>query len=349
MRISAQEISDLLNGEVVGDPATLVDRPSKIQEAEKGSISFLSNMKYEPFAYSTEASILLVDHKFEPKEEVTATLIRVPDVQSALGQLLKTFGSQSQESTGVSEVCFVDPSAQIDPSASIKEFASIGAGAVIGANAIIGPHVWIGKNVHIGPDSKLSSGAKIYRDCIIGANCVIQCNAVVGSDGFGYAPQADGSFEKIPQIGNVILEDDVELGANTVIDRATMGSTIIKKGAKLDNLIQIAHNVVVGESTMIAAQAGIAGSTEIGKNCLIGGQSGFVGHIKVADGTKVQAQSGVSGPVKDPNTAIYGSPAFGYTSFLRSQAIFQKLPELNRTIQRLEQRIKELESERTKR
>ena len=344
MKVTAQQISDLLNGNLEGDPSVEISGPSKIEEGKAGTISFLANPKYESFAYTTAASVLLVSKKFQPTQTINATLIRVDDVYSSVAQLLKHFGQKQPTISGVDEQAFVHADATIDPTTAIGKFSIVSKNASIGANSIVYPQVFIGDDVKIGEGCIIYPGAKIYHGCQIGDHCILHANVIIGSDGFGFAPQSDGSFEKVPQLGNVILEDHVEIGANTVIDRATMGSTIIRKGAKLDNLIQIAHNVEIGENTVMAAQAGVAGSTKIGKNCLVGGQAGFVGHIQIADGTKVQAQSGINKPIKTENTAIYGSPALPYNDYLRSYAVFRKLPDLVKQINELKKTINDLKA-----
>lgn len=345
MKITAQQLSDLLKGTIEGDPQVEVYGPSKIEEGKPGTISFLSNPKYESYAYTTESSILLVAKDFKPNQAIKATLIRVEDVYASVAVLLDQFGQISHGQKGIDENAFVDPSAKIGEDTIVGKFTIIYKNASLGTGSVLYPQVFIDENVKIGKNCILYPGVKVYRDCEIGDNCILHANVVIGSDGFGFAPQEDGTFKKVPQIGNVIIEDRVEIGANTVIDRATMGSTVIKSGAKLDNLIQIAHNVQVGENTAIAAQAGIAGSTKIGKNCLIGGQAGFVGHITIADGTKVQAQSGINKPIKEEGTAIYGSPAMPYTDYLRSYAVFRRLPDLSRQISDLKKEIKALKEE----
>ena len=345
MQISAKELGLLLNGIVEGDATVEVSGPSKIEEGKEGTISFLSNPKYEPYAYTTKASILLVSKEFKPDKPLNATLVRVDNVYASVAQLLEKFGGEIPTIKGVSDDAFIHPEAKIGKNASVGNFSVIKKGAVIGDNAVIYPQVFIDENVEIGDNVKLFPGVKIFHACKIGDNCTLHANVVIGSDGFGFAPQDDGSYKKIPQLGNVVLEDEVEIGANTVIDRATMGTTFIRKGAKLDNLIQIAHNVDVGESTVIAAQAGIAGSTKIGKNALIGGQAGIVGHVKIADGTRVQAQSGINKSIKKEDTSVYGSPALDYNNYLRSYAVFRRLPDLQQKINELEKKLAELKKD----
>ncbi len=344
MQLSAQEIAKILDGSVEGDPEVSVSRPSKIEEGGEGTITFLANPKYEEFAYTTTASVLLVNRSFEPKKQIGATLIRVDDVYSALSTLLENFGGQLDMNGGVSEYASVSNSAELGEGVAVGMFSIIEADVKIGAGSRIAAQVFIGKNVQLGKNVTVYPGARILHDSVIGDNCTIHPNVVIGSDGFGFAPQDNGTYKKIPQTGNVVVENDVEIGANTVIDRATMGSTIIRSGVKLDNLIQVAHNVEIGENTVVAAQTGIAGSTKIGKNCRIGGQVGFVGHLNIADGTQIQAQSGIASHVKEPNTALFGYPAIGYRDYVRSYAVFKKLPDLYRRIAELERQIAEKES-----
>lgn len=339
--INAAQLAHILNGKIEGNPEIVVNRPSKIEEAEAGSIAFLGNLKYEQYAYTTKASILLVSNDFTPSQPIAATLIRVADVYASVAILLEKFGqAQQTERKEISAKASIHNSASIGENSAVGDFSIIEENVTIGSNTIIYGQVFVGKNAKIGNNVTLFSGVKIYQDCEIGDNCILHSNVVIGSDGFGFAPNADGTFKKVPQIGNVLIENDVEIGSNTTIDRATMGSTIIRSGVKLDNLIQIAHNVEIGKNTVIAAQAGIAGSTKIGENCMIGGQVGIVGHIKIADGTKIQAQSGVAASITEPKTAVYGSPAIGYSQFLRAFAVFKQLPEVLKRIQNLENQDK---------
>jgi len=340
MQITAKELCQLLNGTLEGNPDVKVNAPSKIEEGKEGTISFLANPKYEQYAYTTKSSILLVSKTFKPSKPISATLIRVEDVYASLAELMERFGQGPEETRGIDETASVDDSVEVGAAVRIGQYSVVEAGAKIGKGCRIYPQVYIGEKVELGENVTLYPGVKIYADCKVGANSILHANVVIGSDGFGFAPEADGSYRKIPQLGNVVIEESVEIGANTVIDRATMGSTVIRKGVKLDNLIQIAHNVEIGEHTAIAAQAGIAGSTRIGKRCLIGGQAGFVGHIELADGVKVQAQSGVAGSVKTPGAAIYGAPAIPYADFLRSYAVFKQLPALYKQLNDLEKELK---------
>ncbi len=337
MQMTAREIARLLNGTTEGNPDVVITRPSSIEEGGAGTLTFLADAKYLPHLYTTTAAAVLVDEDFRAEKPVSATLIRVKNVRVAVATLLQQFSAQSNRVSGVSPQAHIDAQAKTGENTAVGHFAVIEAGAQIGENCVLHPQVFVGRNVKIGDNCTLHSGVKIYADCIIGNNVILHANAVVGSDGFGFAPQADGTFKKIPQVGNVIIEDDVEVGANTVIDRAALDATIIRRGAKLDNLIQIAHNVEIGENTVIAAQAGIAGSTKIGKNNQIGGQVGIVGHISTADGVRIQAQSGVNRKIKEEGKAVYGSPAMAYNDFLRAFSIFKKLPEVEKRLRKLEE------------
>lgn len=337
----------LLNGKLEGNAEATVSSFGKIEEAVDGQLTFLANPKYEDYLYTTNASVAIVNNGYELRHPVKLTLIRVPDAYSAFALLLSKYQEMAtQQLKGIQQPSFIAPTAQLAPDVYVGAFVYIGEGVKIDQGCKIFPHAFIGDNVTIGKACIIYPGVKLLHDCQLGNHVTIHAGAVVGSDGFGFAPQADGSFKKVPQIGNVVIEDHVEIGANTTIDRATMGSTLIKTGAKLDNLIQIAHNVEVGNSTVIAAQAGVSGSTKIGNNVMIGGQAGLVGHIQIADGSKINAQSGVSKSLKEPYTAVTGSPAADYTSALRSQAVFRNLPQLEKRIQELENIIKQLMAER---
>lgn len=345
MKVTAKQISDLLGGEIIGDENVTVNAPAKIEDGQKGAISFLGNMKYEHYVYSCASSIILVAQDFEPKQALTATLIKVADVYSSLGILLEYFNeaTQSKPTGVVSPEAFIHESVSLGTNPTIDAFAYVGKGATIGDNVRIYPQVYVGEGVNIGDNVTLYSGVKIYKDCRLDNQIIIHANAVIGSDGFGFAPQADGSFQKIPQLGNVWLKDSVEIGANTVIDRATMGSTVIERGVKLDNLIQVAHNVSIGKNTVVASQVGIAGSTHIGENCMVGGQVGFAGHLQIANGTKIQAQSGLAQSVKQENTALWGSPAMDYKKYFRSAVIFKRLPELQQQITFLQKELDKIQ------
>ncbi len=347
MEFSAAQIAVLINGKVEGDPETVVSSFSKIEEAKEGNLAFLANPKYEDFLYSTGASIIIISDTYELREPISATLIRVKDAYSAFAILLNKYQQMAtQQLSGIQEPSFIAPTAELGENVYIGAFAYIGDKVTIGNNVKIFPGTFIGDNASVGDNTILHPGVKIYHDCIVGKNVTIHAGSVIGGDGFGFAPQADGTYKKVPQIGNVIIEDEVEIGSNATIDRATMGSTLIKSGAKLDNLIQIAHNVEVGNHTVIAAQAGVSGSTKIGKYVQIGGQAGIVGHITIADGAKINAQSGVSKSIKDPNTAVTGSPASDYTSALRSQAVTRNLPELEKRVWELEKLVQQLMAEK---
>lgn len=343
MVFSAGQIAQIIGGTVEGNESVQVSSFGKIEEAISGQLSFLANPKYEEYLYRSKADIIIINQALQLKNAVNATLIRVPDAYSAFAVLLDKYQQiRTQQLTGVQDPVYLHPTAKVGEEVFLGAFSYIGENVVIGNNVKIFPQVYLGNNVHIHDNTILYAGVKIYHDCVVGKNVVIHAGTVLGSDGFGYAPQKDGSFQKVPQIGNVVIEDFVEIGANTTIDRATIGSTTIKSGAKLDNLLQIAHNVEIGSNTVIAAQAGISGSTKIGKNVMIGGQVGIVGHIQIADGSKINAQSGVSKSIKTPNSAVTGSPAFEYTSALRSQALARNLPMLEKRIQELEKLVVEL-------
>jgi UDP-3-O-[3-hydroxymyristoyl] glucosamine N-acyltransferase len=347
MQFSAAQIALLINGKIEGDPNAAVGAFGKIEEAVGGQLSFLANPKYEEYLYTTGASVIIVNDTLELRQPVAATLIRVPDAYSAFASLLTKYQEiEAQQLTGIQEPSYISKSAKLGDKVFVGAFAYLGEGVMIGNQVKIYPQVYLGNNVRIGDNTVLHPGVKIYHSCVIGANVTIHAGSVIGGDGFGYAPLADGSFKKIPQIGNVLIEDGVEIGANVTIDRATIGSTLIRKGAKLDNLIQIAHNVDIGNDTVIAAQAGISGSTKIGNGVMIGGQAGIVGHLQIADGARINAQSGVSKSIKAKGGAVTGSPAYEYTSALRSQAISRNLPELNRRLKELEDQIKQLLAEK---
>jgi len=327
MEFTALQIAQVLGGEVVGDENVKVNNLCKIEEGKPGEMGFLSNSKYENYIYSTKASIIIVNKDFSPQGEISPTLIKVENAYQSFAKILEFYNQYRFNKTGISPQAFVSENSKIGDEVYIGEFAVINQNAVIGDNSKIHPQVYIGENVKIGSNTIIYPGVRIYHDSIIGDNCIIHSNVVIGADGFGFAPKEDGSFDKIPQIGNVIIEDNVEIGANVCIDRATMGSTIIKKGAKIDNLCQIAHNVVIGESTVMAAQTGVAGSTKIGKYCFIGGQVGFAGHLNIGNMVKIGAQSGIMTNLKDGETVL-GSPAINAKTFMKSFAVFKKLPEI---------------------
>ena len=344
MQFTAQQIATLIQGKIEGNPDAIINTVAKIEEAGIGALSFVANPKYEEFLYNSKASIIIINESLELQSPVSPTLIRVKDAYSSFALLLEKYNEMKAGvgKKGIDSTAYISPTAQIGNNVYIGAFSYIGDGAIIADDTQIYPGCYIGEQASIGGKTILFSGVKIYDTCIIGNNVIIHSGTIIGSDGFGFAPQKDGSYKKIPQIGNVIIEENVEIGSNTTIDRATMGSTIIRKGVKLDNLIQIAHNVEIGENTVIAAQTGISGSTKIGKNCVIGGQVGIVGHIQIADNTSINAQSGLAKSVNIPNTALTGSPAYDYKSSLKSQAIFRNLPDLLYRLGNLEKTVADL-------
>ena len=342
MEFTAQQIADYLKGEIQGNPHVTVQDFSKIEEGKPHTLSFLSNPKYNQYIYESQAAVILVNKDFVPEREVSATLIRVDDAYQSLAQLLSLVEQFTPKKMGISPLAVISESAVIGENAYIAPYVCIGERVVIGKNARLYSHVNIENDVTIGDNITMHSGVKIDRKCIIGNNCTLHSGAVIGGDGFGFAPTDDGSYKKIPQMGNVILEDDVDVGCNTTIDRATLGSTIIRKGAKIDNLVQIAHNVEIGENTAIAAQCGIAGSTKVGKNCILAGQVGISGHIQIADGTVFGAQAGVPNSIKTPNQILIGYPAIPVSNFRRSAVVYKNLPELQKTVFELEKKINEI-------
>ena len=349
MQFTAAQIAMIIGGKVEGDPQACVASFGKIEEAVAGQLAFLANPKYEDHLYTTGASVIIINDFQELKTPISATLIRVADAYSAFATLLATYQQMiSQQMTGIQEPVYISKTAVLADNVFVGAFTYIGDNAKIGNNVKLYPNVFIGDNVTVAENAILHPGVKVYNDCVIGRSVTIHAGSVIGSDGFGFAPQPDGTYKKVPQIGNVILEDNVEVGANVTIDRATIGSTIIRSGAKLDNLIQIAHNVEVGNHTVIAAQAGVSGSTKIGNNVRIGGQAGIVGHISIADGSQINAQSGVSKSINTPNIMVTGSPAHDYTSTLRSQAVFRNLPMIEKRITELENMVKRLKEEKEK-
>ncbi|MEO8859871.1 MAG: UDP-3-O-(3-hydroxymyristoyl)glucosamine N-acyltransferase [Ginsengibacter sp.] len=347
MEFTATQIASLINGTIEGDGEVSVSSFGKLEGAQPGQLAFLANPKYEEFLYSTKASVIIINNIQDLIKKVDATLIRVPDAYSAFATILSEYEKMATANlSGTQHPVYISPSAVLAENVFIGAFTYIGDNVKIGKNVKLFPQVYIGDNATIDDGSILYPGVKIHHDCVIGKHVTIHSGAVIGGDGFGFAPQQDGSFKKVPQIGNVIVEDNVEIGANATIDRATIGSTLIQSGAKLDNLIQIAHNVEVGNNTVIAAQAGISGSTKVGNNVMIGGQAGIVGHLQIADGSKINAQSGVSKSIKTPNTAVTGSPAFDYSHALRSQILNRNLPELEKRIKELEQIVERLVNEK---
>lgn len=344
MEFNAATIAGFLNGEIEGNPDVKVSTIAKIEEGHPGALSFLANPKYENYIYSTESSIVLVNRSFVPSSPVKATLIRVENAYEAFASLLRMVDQARPRKTGIHPGAVIDPTAKIGKDVYIGPFACIGENCVIGDGSSVYPHAYLGDNSRLGANSILYHRVTIYNDCSIGNNCIVHAGSVIGSDGFGFAPQSDNAYKKIPQLGNVVLEDDVEIGANVTIDRATMGSTVIKKGVKLDNLIQIGHNVEIGENTVMAALSGISGSTKIGKNCMFGGQVGIAGHLKISDGTKIGAQAGIMSDVKEPNSTIMGSPSMDYKQFLKSSVVFKKLPEINARVEKINKELDSLKN-----
>jgi UDP-3-O-[3-hydroxymyristoyl] glucosamine N-acyltransferase len=345
MEILVKDIAQLVNGTVVGDPNLRINRPSRIEEGGAGSITFFGNPKYESFVYSTTASAILAPEDFEPRKAVAATLIKVKDVYAAVTSLMENFAQTlAPAPTGISDRAVVHESARIGQQVYIGPLCVVEEGAVIADGARLHAQVYVGRGARIGSQAILYPGVRVLDACIIGDRCILHANAVIGGDGFGFALQPDGSYKKIPQIGNVVLEADVEVGAGATIDRASMGSTLIRRGAKLDNLIQVAHNVEIGAHTVIAALTGIAGSAKIGSHCQIGGQVGIAGHTKIADQTKIQAQAGIISDIDEPDTIIVGSPAIPFREYFRSFAVFRQLPDLHRRLLQVEKLLKTLGS-----
>lgn len=343
MEFSAQQIATFLSGSVEGNPEVKVCNFSKIEEGKPGTLTFLANPKYEHYIYQTEASIVLVNQDFVPSEPVKATLIKVANAYSALAMLLDLVEKEKSRKSGIDSTARIPDSAKIGEGAYIGNFAYIGDHTVIGKNCKIYPYAYIGDHVTVGDNCTFYPHVTVYSNCMIGNNCIFHAGSVIGSDGFGFAPEGN-SYKKIPQLGNVIIEDDVEIGANTTIDRAVMDSTIIRKGVKLDNLIQIAHNVEIGENTVMAAQVGIAGSVKVGKHCMFGGQVGLAGHLKIGDQVTLGAQAGVISDIKEGETVL-GAPAINAKSFMRSSAIFSRLPEMYRAMGQMQREIEQLKKE----
>ena len=338
MKFTAEQIAGILEGVVVGNPMAEVFRLSKIEDGFEGSLTFLSNPKYLNFIYSTKASVTIVNETFEPELPLTTTLIKVHDAYAAFSKLLEFYNQVKLNKTGIEQPSFLSQSVKYGDNLYLGSFSYVGQNVVLGENVKIYPNCFVGDNVSIGDNVILFAGAKIYSETVIGSNCTIHSGAIIGADGFGFAPNPDGTYTKIPQIGNVIIEDNVDIGSCTTIDRATMGSTIIRKGVKLDNQIQIAHNVEIGENTVIAAQTGVAGSTKIGKNGMIGGQVGISGHLTIGNNVRIQAQSGVGRNIKD-DEILQGSPTFGYNDFSKSYVHFKNLPKIVAEIEELKKQI----------
>ncbi|MDN3493759.1 UDP-3-O-(3-hydroxymyristoyl)glucosamine N-acyltransferase [Winogradskyella bathintestinalis] len=338
MKFTAEQIAGILEGTVVGDPNIEVFKLSKIEEGTQGSLTFLSNLKYTPYIYITEASITIVNIDFVPEKPLQTTLIKVEDAYEGFSKLLEYYNQIKLNKSGIEQPTFISDSAKIGDQIYIGAFSYIGDNVTLGDNVKIFPNAYIGDNVTIGDNSIVFSGGKVYSDCIVGKGCVINSGVIIGADGFGYAPNKEGGYAKIPQIGNVILEDYVDIGAGTTIDRATMGSTILRSGVKLDNQIQIAHNVEIGKNTVIAAQTGVAGSTKIGENCQIGGQVGIAGHLSIGNNVKIQAQSGIGRNVKN-DEVLQGSPALGYGDYNKSYVYFKNLPKIVKNINEIEKKV----------
>ncbi len=338
MKFTAEQIAGILEGEVIGNPSAEVHKLSKIEEGTEGSLTFLSNPKYQNYIYTTQATITIVNKSFEAEQPISSTLIRVEDAYQSFSKLLEYYNQVKLMKSGIEQPSVISENVTYGTDLYLGSFCYVGKNVIIGNNVKIYPNTFIGDNVTIGNNCVFFAGVRIYSETEIGDNCVIHSGTIVGSDGFGFAPHDDGTYSKIPQIGNVILEDDVEVGSCTTIDRATMGSTVIRKGVKLDNQIQIAHNVEIGEHTVIAAQTGIAGSTKIGRNCMIGGQVGISGHLTIGDNVRIQAQSGIGKNIKD-GEIIQGSPAFNYGDFSKSYVHFKNLPKIVADLDALKKKI----------
>jgi len=343
MEFKANTIADFLQGTIEGDENVSVSNVSKIEDGKPGTLAFLANPKYEKYIYDTDASIVLVRKEFEPEKPVKCTLIRVEDPYQSMASLLELYQQTKPQKFGIEQPSYIDATAKVGDNCYVGAFAYIGLNTTVGDGSKVYPQVYIGNNVEIGQNTIIYAGAKIYEDCVIGDNCIIHAGAVIGADGFGFAPTGDGSYKKVAQVGNVIIEDDVEIGANTTIDCSTMGSTIIRKGAKLDNLIQIAHNCEVGENTVMAALVGIAGSTKVGKNCIFGGQVGIAGHLNIGDKVTIGAMAGVTNSVKE-GKILLGAPAMDHDRALKSFVVYRRLPELRDSITELQKEIKVLKA-----
>lgn len=350
MEFSAEQIAGLLGGTIEGDAKITVTNLSKIEEGKHGTLSFLANPNYTNYIYTTDASIVVVNKTLilEKPVKSTCTLVRVEDAYGSFAKLLELYTQLKGEKKGIEQPSFIHPTAKVGKDCYIGAFAYVGENVVIGDNTKLYPQTYIGDNARVGNNTTLFSGVKVYHECVIGNNCTIHASTVIGSDGFGFAPRTENEYTKVPQIGNVIIEDNVEIGSNTSIDRATLGSTIIRRGVKLDNLIQIAHNAEIGENTVIAGQTGVAGSTKVGKNCMIGAQVGIIGHIKIADEVKIAGQSGIGATIEKTGEIVQGSPAFSIGDYKRSYVLFRSLPKLNDKIRELEKRVNDPDSYRDK-
>lgn len=342
MKFSAQQIAGLLGGTIEGNPEATVSNLSKIEEGKPGTLSFLANPIYTPHIYETDASIVIVNKSLVLDKPVKpgCTLIRVEDAYGSFATLLEMYNQVKSNKKGIEQPSYIAQSAKVGSDCYVGAFAYVGENVTIGKNVKLYPHVFIGDNTRIGDNTTLYAGAKIYNDCLVGSDCTLHAGCVIGADGFGFAPNSENNYKKVPQIGNVVIEDNVEVGANTTIDRATLGSTIIRKGAKLDNLVQIAHNVEIGENCVLAGGAFVAGSTKVGKNVMMGGQSGIIGHLKIADGVKIAGQSGVGNSITEEGKIVQGSPAFSVGDYQRSYVLFRSLSKLYKQVNELEKKIK---------
>ena len=339
MNFTAAIIAEFLKGEVEGNPEASVNDISKIEEGKPGTLSFLANPKYEKYIYDTQSSIVIVNADFKAQKEIPATLVRVKNAYESFAALLRLYEQSKPGKSGISKTAAISDSASLGKNLYVGEFTVVSQNASVGDGAQLYPQVYVGDNVKIGEGSILHPGVKVYEGCEIGSHCVIHAGAIIGADGFGFAPNQDNNYEKVPQVGKVIIEDHVEIGANTTVDRATMGATILRKGVKLDNLIMIGHNVEVGENTVIAGQSGISGSTKVGKNCMFGGQVGLIGHITIASGVKIAAQSGITKDIKQEGIVVQGSPAFDFGPYQRSYLLFRNLPKIRDQIIELERKV----------
>jgi len=339
MNFTAAIIAEFLKGSVDGNPEATVSDISKIEEGMPGTLSFLANPKYEKYIYDTQSTIVIVNSDFQPQKEISATLVRVKNAYESFAALLRLYEQSKPKKSGISKMASISETASLGKELYVGDFTVISENVSLGDGVQLYPQVYVGDSVKIGEGTILHPGVKVYEGCVIGSHCVIHAGAVVGADGFGFAPNADNNYEKVPQVGKVIIEDHVEIGANTTVDRATMGATILRKGVKLDNLVMIAHNVEVDENTVIAAQSGISGSTKVGKNCMFGGQVGLIGHINIASGVKIAAQSGITKDIKEEGIVIQGSPAFEFGPYQRSYLLFRNLPKIREQINELERKV----------
>jgi UDP-3-O-[3-hydroxymyristoyl] glucosamine N-acyltransferase len=339
MNFTAAIIAEFLKGSVDGNPEATVNDISKIEEGSPGTLSFLANPKYEKYIYDTQSSIVIVNTDFQPQKEISATLVRVKNAYESFAALLRLYEQSKPKKSGISKMASISETASLGKELYVGDFAVISENVSLGDGVQLYPQVYVGDNVKIGEGTILHPGVKVYEGCEIGSHCVIHAGAVLGADGFGFVPNQENNYEKIPQVGKVIIEDHVEVGANTTVDRATMGATILRKGVKLDNLVMIGHNVEVDENTVIAAQTGISGSTKVGKNCMFGGQVGLIGHINIASGVKIAAQSGITKDIKEEGIVIQGSPAFEFGPYQRSYLLFRNLPKIREQINELERKV----------